>query len=58
MKKEVLITPQQMTGAIHKVTTSDRLKPLVDKAPILSLAFTLFGAELMKTIFDIQEEQK
>jgi hypothetical protein len=58
MEKQITITPQQMTEVIHKVTSGDRIKPIMDKAPVLSLAFTLFGAELMRILFDIKEEQK
>ena len=58
MKKEVVITPQRMTEIIHEAQSNSRIKSIIDKAPVLSLAFTLFGAELMGILFNIKEEKK
>jgi hypothetical protein len=58
VKKEVLVTPEQITKVIHEITTGKRLEPIMKKAPVLSLAFTLFGAEMMRILFDIKEETK
>lgn len=56
--KKVEITPEQMTRALHEVTTGERLKPLMAKAPVLSIAFSLFGAELIKVLFDKEENNE
>lgn len=58
MKKEITITPEQITKVIHEITTGKRMEPLMRKAPVLSMAFTLFGAEMIRILFDIKEETK
>lgn len=58
MEKEVTVTPEQLTRIIHEIVTGKRMEPLMKKAPVLSLAFTLFGAELTRILFNIKEETK
>lgn len=58
MQKEVKVTPEQVTRIIHEIVTGKRMEPIMKKAPVLSLAFTLFGAEFMRILFDIKEDTK
>jgi hypothetical protein len=58
MKKEVVVTPEQMTRIVHEIVTGKRLEPIIKKAPVLSLAFTVFGAELIRILFGIKEDTK
>lgn len=55
MEKKITITPEQMTRAIHEALSGKRMEPLMKKAPILSLAFSVFGAELIRILFNIKE---
>jgi hypothetical protein len=56
MEKEVTVTPEQMTRISHEIITGMRINPIIDKAPILSLAFTMFGAELTRILFNSKED--
>lgn len=58
MKPEVTVTPEQMTKIVNDIVMGDRIAPIIKKAPILSLAFTLFGAELIRILFNVKEETK
>lgn len=58
MEKEIRVTPEQMTRAINEVVSGNRMKPIMAKAPILSMAFTLFGAELIRILFKVKEDTK
>lgn len=58
MKGKIQITPQDLSKAIAKTTTDSRMRELVDKSPVLMLAFAAFGMELTRILFAEEKEEK
>ena len=54
--KKVEVDVGQMTDIIAKVMTQSSITDLLHRQPILTMAFTLFGAEIISTMFDIEED--
>lgn len=55
MDRQVTITLERLTKVIYEVVSGERLAPLMKEAPVMALAFTVFGAELTRILFNIGE---
>lgn len=56
--KKIEITVEQLSQAAADVMNKERIKELMQKAPVLALAFTVFSAELAGILFKGKEETK
>lgn len=54
--KKIEITMEQLAEATAKTLAKDPMDTLIRNTPMLVLAFSIFGVELAKTLFDDKEE--
>lgn len=58
MDKKIEITRTEMAQAVTDVIASKRIMELTQASPVLLLAFTVFGLELTRTLFEEKNEEE